>query len=200
MVKVYFFRFRPSNHSEEFTVTVNLPSVEKAKQLYGMLVANADNLPLMEYGQSIVRSKQTVSLDLYVPSRDEVERLVRTIKRKNKGAECKVTEEKTSFIIETEIPEGLTLDSPILPLILDSEAYKALKELKKFCQTEQKGSKIIFRYDGEDANLFYDKYGLLAGGRWIVEKVKEDICIIIPEDWKVKRHAIEPEDWEATFF
>ena len=200
MVKVYFFRFRPSSHSEEFTITANLPSVEKAKQLYSQLVANADKLPLAEHGQSIVRSKQTVSLDLYVPGPDEVVKLVRTIKRKNKGAKCEIAEERTSFIIETEIPEGLTLDSPILPLILDSEAYKALKELKKFCQTEQKGSKIIFRYDGEDANLFYDKYGLLAGGRWIVEKVKEDICIIIPEDWKVKRHAIEPEDWEATFF
>jgi len=88
-VKVYFFRFRPSNHSEEFTVTVNLPSVEKAKQLYGMLVANADNLPLAEHGQSIVRSKQTVSIDLYVSSQDEVKRLVRTIKRKNKEQNVK---------------------------------------------------------------------------------------------------------------
>jgi len=197
-VKVYFFRFRPSSHSEEFTITVNLPSVEKAKQLYGMLVVNANNLPLAEHGQSIVRSKQTVSIDLYVSSRDEVERLVRTIKRKNKGAKCKIAGEKTSFLIETEIPESLTLDSPILPLILDSEAYKALKELKKFCQTKQKRSKIIFRYDGEDTDLFYDKYGLLAKDHWIVERVKEDIYIIIPEDWKVKRHAIEPEDWEAT--
>ena len=199
-MKVYLFRFRPSSHSEDFTATVNLPSVKKAKQLYGMLVANADNLPLLEYGQSIVRSKQTVSIDLYVSSRDEVEKLVRTIRRKNKEAVCEITEEKTSFLIETEIPESLTLDSPILPLILDSEAYKALRELKKFCQTEQRGNKIIFRYDGKNAILFYDKYGLLAKDHWIVERAKEDIYIIIPEDWKVKRHAIEPEDWEATFF
>ena len=178
-----FFRFRPSSHSETYTIIVNLKSRGDAKRLYRQLIANADRLPLASGGQAIVRNKQTVSVNLYVPSRDDADRLARTIKRKNKGAECTIVRERESFLIEGTLPEGLTLNSPILPLILDSKEYEGLRELAEICQVEQRGNKIIFKYEGEDAWAFYDRYGFVAANHWIIERKSGEV-IVIPESWK----------------
>jgi len=183
--KVYVFRFRPSSHSEDFTVIATYKSVEKAEKVERAL---KDLLEDMEehpddYDIDWSPDEAYVSLEgnkvrFEVYTAGYLSDVESVIKKVAKPETIEWYRDYQEITVRVRVPKGLTVESAML--VLDREEAEAIKWFRENCGEPKvidcgDGTQLLewfYRGDGiYDDDTLYIGFQFYVGDRdnWEVE-------------------------------
>jgi len=133
--------FRPSSHSEDYTVVADFENEKRAKKVAAKL-----------HTRSVKNQVITRTSCVYLADAEEVERDL----EKAGARKTQILNSYQKLLIKIATPEGA--QEEVLPLFLSMAMVEVLKILKKVCKKpreEKKGGRtsLVFRYVGE--RIFY---------------------------------------------
>jgi len=163
--KVYVFKFRPSSHSDDYTIIATYKDMKKAEKVKKALERLLKDMEENEddYDVDWSPDEAYVSLDgnrvwfeVYTAGYlDDVESVIRKV-AKPENIECYANYQEIT--VRVRIPEDLTIESAML--VLDKEEAEAIKWFRENCgEPEVKncgdGTQILeWFYSGDE--IYYD--------------------------------------------
>jgi len=184
-MKWHFFKFRPSSHSDDFTLIATYKDGETAKRVKDALFRMLEDMKKNPEGYDtdwdpdeagVSHYGNQVTFEVYTAGYlDDVEALLEKIAKPD-SIECYQNYQEITIYVE--IPKGLTLDAAML--VLDKDEVEALRWLRKHCGEPKvtdngKNQLLEWFYAGDeiyfDGSFYFDNFEFSVNERknWAVE-------------------------------
>jgi len=176
----YVLKFRPSSHSEDFTLIATYKDEETAKKVKDALFKMLEDMKKNPEGYDtdwdpdeagVSHYENQVTFEVYTGGYlDDVEALLEKV-AKPQSVECYQNYQEVTIYVE--VPKGLSLDAATL--VLDRDEAEAIKWLRKRCgkpEVIDNGKSQILKWFYTGDEIYYDGVLNLEGFEFPVDERK----------------------------
>jgi hypothetical protein len=174
------FKFRPSSHSEDYTLIATYKDEETAKKVRDALFKMLEDMKKNPEGYDtdwdpdeagVSHYGDHVTFEVYTAGcLGDVEALLEKV-AKPQSVECYQNYQEITIYVE--VPKGLSLDAAML--VMDKEEAEAIKWLRERCgkpEIMENGESQIFKWFYAGDEIYYDGVLNLGGFEFPVDERK----------------------------
>jgi hypothetical protein len=176
----HVFKFRPSSHSEDYTLIATYEDEETAKKVRDALFKMLEDMKKNPEGYDtdwdpdeaeVSQCGDQVTFEVYTAGYlDDVEALLEKV-AKPQSVECYQNYQEITIYVQ--VPKGLSLDAAML--VMDKDEAEAIKWLRKYCgepEVLDNGKSRIFKWDYAGDGIYSDGTLYLGGFKFPVDERK----------------------------